>query len=145
MSMTNVFSSVFLCLVIELKGKWSIRQRRHFHSTPSVLIPHCRYSAISPHWYNHSLIYCLPKGEIMSEGLYFTHKYPFWRFMPKGEKVLAQSKRTAPPPISKSFKRSFSIDNEFWYISNWNNHFQKLVSKPLLNTKRRISLRGSFV
>jgi hypothetical protein len=25
----------------------------------------------------------------------------FWRFMPKGEKVLAQSKRTAPPPISK--------------------------------------------
>jgi hypothetical protein len=25
----------------------------------------------------------------------------FWRFMPKGEKVLAQSKRTTPPPISK--------------------------------------------
>jgi hypothetical protein len=25
----------------------------------------------------------------------------FWRFMPKGDKVLAQSKRTAPPPISK--------------------------------------------
>jgi hypothetical protein len=25
----------------------------------------------------------------------------FWRLMPKGEKVLAQSKRTAPPPISK--------------------------------------------
>jgi hypothetical protein len=25
----------------------------------------------------------------------------FWRFMPKGEKVLAQSKRTARPPISK--------------------------------------------
>jgi hypothetical protein len=25
----------------------------------------------------------------------------FWRFMPKGEKVLAQIKRTAPPSISK--------------------------------------------
>jgi hypothetical protein len=25
----------------------------------------------------------------------------FWRFMPKREKVLAQSKKTAPPPISK--------------------------------------------
>jgi hypothetical protein len=25
----------------------------------------------------------------------------FWRFMPKAEKVLAQSKRTAPPSISK--------------------------------------------
>jgi hypothetical protein len=45
--------------------------------------------------------------------------------MPKGEKVLAQSKRTAPPPISKSI----SI----------------LISKTLLNTERRISLRGSFV
>jgi hypothetical protein len=29
----------------------------------------------------------------------------FWRLMPKGERVLTQSKRTAPPPISK-----FSID-----------------------------------
>jgi hypothetical protein len=52
MSITNVFSSVLSCLVIELKGKWSIRQRRHFHSTPSVLSTLCRYSAISPHWYN---------------------------------------------------------------------------------------------
>jgi hypothetical protein len=32
----------------ELKGKWSIRQRRHFHSTPSVSSTLCRYSAISP-------------------------------------------------------------------------------------------------
>jgi hypothetical protein len=39
--------------------------------------------------------------ESLETGLYFTHKYPFWRFMPKGEKVLAQSKSTAPPPISK--------------------------------------------
>jgi hypothetical protein len=29
--------------------------------------------------------------------------------MPKGERVLAQSKRTAPPPISKNFKIKFSI------------------------------------
>jgi hypothetical protein len=29
--------------------------------------------------------------------------------MPKGERVLAQSKRTAPPPISKKFKIKFSI------------------------------------
>jgi hypothetical protein len=61
--------------------------------------------------------------------------------MPNGEKVLAQSKRTAPPPISKMYvafqiwikKRFFN-----WYVS-------KLISKTLLNTKRRISLRGSFV
>jgi hypothetical protein len=73
--------------------------------------------------------------------------------MPKGEKVLAQSKRTAPPTISKmkSFKfvlrKDFSISIFYWYIS-----FDiigipssKLISKTLLNTKRRISLRGSFV
>jgi hypothetical protein len=30
--------------------------------------------------------------------------------MPKGEKILAQSKRTAPPPISKVFKEVFN-----WY------------------------------
>jgi hypothetical protein len=37
----------------------------------------------------------------------------FWRFMPKGEKVLAQSKRTAPPPIFKNFelRKDFSIDD----------------------------------
>jgi hypothetical protein len=33
----------------------------------------------------------------------------FWRFMPKGEKELAQSKRTAPPPNSKIQKFSLSI------------------------------------
>jgi hypothetical protein len=45
MSMTNGFSSVFSCLVIELKGKWNIQQRRRFDSTPSVLSTLCRYSA----------------------------------------------------------------------------------------------------
>jgi hypothetical protein len=58
MSMTNVFPSVLLCLVIELKGNWSIRQRRRFHLTPSVLSTLCRYSAISSHWYNlHSYLF----------------------------------------------------------------------------------------
>jgi hypothetical protein len=37
-----------------------------------------------------------------SERAYISLKYPFWRFMTKEEKVLAQSKRTAPPPISEN-------------------------------------------
>jgi hypothetical protein len=37
----------------------------------------------------------------------------FWRLMPKGEKVLAQSKRTAPPPILKFLKRSFHLVSIF--------------------------------
>jgi hypothetical protein len=53
--MTKVFSSVILCLVIELKEKWSIQQRRRFHSTPLVFagIP-----PRSPLWYNlHSYLF----------------------------------------------------------------------------------------
>jgi hypothetical protein len=71
--------------------------------------------------------------------------------MPKGEKVLAQSKRTAPPPISKILVFQFGFKEVFsnWYlmceiISNWYTLF-KINIKTLLNTKRRISLRGSFV
>jgi hypothetical protein len=84
MSMTNVFSSVILCLVIELKGKWSIRQRRRFHSTPSVFagIPHH-----SPLWYNlHSYLFVCHWGQSQRAYISLT-SIRFWRFMPKGEKV----------------------------------------------------------
>ena len=62
--------------------------------------------------------------------------------MPKGEKVLAQSKRTAPPP---NFKMKFSN----WYLNVFSKGEKVLVfskiGKTLLNTKGRISFRGSFV
>jgi hypothetical protein len=64
--------------------------------------------------------------------------------MPKGEKVLAQSKRTAPPPIFKKFelRKDFSID-DFFSIGislefQIRTTLSKLISKTLLNTKRRI-------
>jgi hypothetical protein len=98
--MTNVFSSVFPSLVIELKGKWSIQQRRRFHSTPLIFadIPYC-----SPLWYNlHSSLFICHWGE-SKKGLYFTHKYQFLAIHAKGEKVWAQSKRTAPPPNFKKW------------------------------------------
>jgi hypothetical protein len=46
--------------------------------------------------------------KVVKKGLYFTLSIRFWRFMPKGEKVLAQSKRTAPPPNFKT--NDFQID-----------------------------------
>jgi hypothetical protein len=105
MSMTNVLSSVILCLVIELKGKWSIQQKRRFHST-SLVYAGIPYS--SPHWYNlHSYLFVYHWGE--SERAYISLKsIRFWRFMPKGEKVWAQSKRTAPSPNFKN--EVFQID-----------------------------------
>jgi hypothetical protein len=63
--------------------------------------------------------------------------------MPKGEKVLAQSKRTAPPPNSKNevFLKLISYcvqKGEKVLVSS-------KTCKTLLNAKRRILLRGSFV
>jgi hypothetical protein len=43
----------------------------------------------------------------------------FWRFMPKGEKVLAQSKRTAPPPIPKKVLFQSILKKFFKRFSNW--------------------------
>jgi hypothetical protein len=66
-----------------------------------------------------------------------------------GEKILAQSKRTAPPPISKSvsicIKEVFQLVSYFWSNFKLVWPLSKLISKTLLNTKRIILLRGSFV
>ena len=65
--------------------------------------------------------------------------------MSKGEKVLAQSKRTAPPPIFKiRVKKRFWNDEFFnWYlifdkISNWYTLFKNYCLKPSW------TLRGGF-
>jgi hypothetical protein len=127
-----------------LKGKWSLRRRQRLplHSI-KLLILHRRSAPLSVFGiiFTHILF---AKGGASSyrKGLIFHSSIRFWRFMPKGEKVLAQSKRTAPPP---NFKIKI-----FKLISYCVQKGEKvLVSskkfKTLLNTKRRISLRGSFV
>jgi hypothetical protein len=84
----------------------------------------------------------------------------FWRFMPKGERVLAQSKRIAPPPKKfKIFKRTFSIGILLSVIlqigmifsigisfskTSISIYFQLVPIKTLLKTKRRTSFRESF-
>jgi hypothetical protein len=148
MSMTNVFSSVFSCLVIELKGKWSIWQRRRFHSTPSVSSTLCRYSASSPIWYNlHSYIVC-QRGRERKKGLYFTHKYLFLVIHAKGGESISPKQKNRTTTNFKNIVFQIWVKKRFF---NWYLIFQigipssKLISKTLLNTKRRISLRGSVV
>jgi hypothetical protein len=148
--MTNVFSSVFSCLVIELKGKWSIRQRRRFHSTPSILSTLCRYSAISPQWYNlHSYIF-LEKGENLPRAHISLTKYPFLAIHAKGGESISpkQKDRTTTPISKKIFQNKFKFLNVFSIgIFEISILLRNSISigKTLLNTKRRISLRGSFV
>ena len=81
----------------------------------------------------------------LKKGLIFHSSICFWRFMPKGEKVLAQSKRTAPPPIFQT--NDFQLVN-FTLVSlcvlkgEQVVFFKTRYLKTLLNTKRRIDLGG---
>jgi hypothetical protein len=93
-----------------LKGKWSLRRRKGFHSTPSNYSSFAVAPQRSPIWYNlHSyLIY--QRGRKFEKGLIFHSKDSvFWRLMPKGERVLAQRKRTAPPRQFQNFSKQVSI------------------------------------
>jgi hypothetical protein len=87
-----------------LKGKWSLRRRQGFHFTLSVLFILRHHSTSLSLWYNLHSYLLVPMGE--KKG---SQSLRFWRLMPKGERVLAQSKRTAPPPNSKNFEIKFSI------------------------------------
>jgi hypothetical protein len=95
-----------------LKGNWSLRRRQRLplHSIDSLILCRCSgHLSIFGIIFTHILF---AKGEKVVKGLMFHSNIRFWRFMPNGEKVLAQSKRTAPPPIFKGFKMmNFSIDS----------------------------------
>jgi hypothetical protein len=74
-------------------------------------------------------------GESSFKGLIFHSSIHFWRFMPKGEKVLAQSKRTAPPPIFKKIRKgfkmmNFSIDILLYSKGGESNIFKIDILKP---------------
>jgi hypothetical protein len=108
---------VNIMLSHRLKGKWSPR-RRQKASTPLHRIIHP-----SPSLHNalqFGIIFppiLFTKGEKVCERAYISlTSIRFWRFMPKGEKVLAQSKRTAPPPISKICSLSICIKEVFLKI-----------------------------
>jgi hypothetical protein len=143
---------VYCMISHRLKGKKGVfRRRQGFHSTPSCYLHFTVTPHRSPIWYNlHSYIVCQRRRANIRAYISLT-SIGFWRFMPKGEKVLPQSKRTAPPPISKIMffqfvlKKFFEWVSYFWYNFKLVWPLSKLISKTLLNTKRRIYLRGSFV
>ena len=98
-----------------LKGNWSLRRRQRL-PLHSITHPSPSLRATLRLWYNLHSCFIRQRGESrFTKGLYLTQSIRFWRFMPKGEKVLAQSKRTAPPP---NFKRVFSIGMIFKLVSH---------------------------
>jgi hypothetical protein len=89
-------------------------------------------------------IYLFTIGE-KTKGLYFTHKYPFLAIHAKEGESISPKQKDCTTTNFKIFKEVFKWYCIFYILHKWYNHFQKLVTKTLLNTKRRISLRGSFV
>jgi hypothetical protein len=116
-----------------LKGKWSLRRRQSFHSTLSVLSTLRHRSTLSLHIgiIFHSYIICQRGETTYRKGLYFTLSICFWRYMPKGEKVLAQSKRTAPPPNFNILKTNdFQIGTLLCSKGGESSIFQIDILKP---------------
>jgi hypothetical protein len=102
-----------------------------------VLVTLCRYSAISPIGIIFHLYSFYKWGRKDKKG---SQSLRFWRLMPKGERVLAQSKRTAPPPFKKN---SWYISN--WYDFNWYIFKNSLsIYFQLISIKTLLKLRGEF-
>jgi hypothetical protein len=136
------------CIERELESSAKTKASTPLHNSSFAVTP----SNSLQLWYNlHS--YCVrQKGEkLVKEGFYFTQISIFGDSCQKGEKVLAQSKRTAPPgphhhPFAKGFKMmNFSIDILLYLKGGENSTFKNWYLKTLLNTKRRNLLRGGFV
>jgi hypothetical protein len=140
--MTNVFSSVFLYLVIELKGKWSIRQRRRFHSTPSYYL---LFAGIPPSLHIgiifHSYIVC-QRGENLKRA----HKVSvFGDSCQRGRSIRPKQKDRTTKFLIVFWKILLvllvylKLVFLYWEVS------QLVYPKTLLKAKRRILFRVSFV
>jgi hypothetical protein len=130
---------VHFMLSHRLKGKRSLRRRQRLplHSI-ELFILRRRSASLSNLGTIFTHMLFTIRGERKRAYISLT-SIRFWRCMPKGEKVLAQSKRTAPPSISKykvfqiCIKRKVVFD---WYlicdiISNWNTLFKINIKNPL--------------
>jgi hypothetical protein len=132
-------------LSLRLKGKWSIRRRHRFNSTSLVLSflagipPALQFGIIFTH------ILFAKGGEKVKRAYISLTSICFRRFIPKGEKVLAQSKDRTTTNFKHvvfqiCIKRRFFLIGILFLIelSNWYNPFQNLYLKPSW------TLRGEF-
>jgi hypothetical protein len=141
-----------------LKGNWSLRRRQRLplHSI-KLLILRRRSTQLS----NFGIIFTLILFTIGRESkrAYISLKYTFLAIHAKGGESISpkQKDRTTPKQKDRTatnfqnfeLRKDFSIDDfsidilliEFQIDTT----LSKLLSKTLLNTKRRILLRGSFV
>jgi hypothetical protein len=131
-----------------LKGKWSPRRRKGFHSTPSNYSSFADTPHRSPIWYNlHSYIVC-QRGRESKRAYISLTKYSFLAIHAKGGESISPKQKDRTTTnfknvffqfVLKKFSNWYLI---FYIISKLVWPLSKLTSKTLFNTKRRISLRG---
>jgi hypothetical protein len=150
--MANVFFKSISNLVIGvLKGNWSLRRRQRLPlRNSSFVVAPCHSPSLGERakglrlWYNlNSFIYD-QRGRKYFEG---SNDSVFGDSCQRGRKYEPKAKG---PHHHQFQKLCFSKSIFNWYLSycvqkGGKAAFQKLYIKTLLNTKRRISFRGSFV
>jgi hypothetical protein len=106
-----------------LKGKWSIRQRHRFHSTPSVLSflagipPALQFGIIFTH------ILFAKGGEKVTRAYISLTKYPFLAIHAKGGESISPKQKDRTTTNFKNvqfvFKKFFNWYLIFYIILNW--------------------------
>jgi hypothetical protein len=132
------------CISLRLKGKWSIRQRQNFHSTPSVLFTLCRYSTISPIGIIFHLFLFYQWGRKDKKG---SQTSLFFAINAKGGEILSPKQKDHTTNF-KNFQNddlclSFQL---VWYFQlvYLKDGISKLVSKYKFQLKPSWRLRGEF-
>jgi hypothetical protein len=102
---TNVLSSIFLCLALDLKEmEYSAKQ------TLSLQLWRCHLPFAATHvtlnWYDTSLIFLLPMGRKYKKGSQILR---FWRLMPKGEEVLSPKQKDCTTNFQNFHKILFQL------------------------------------
>jgi hypothetical protein len=140
---------VYFMLSHRLKGKCSLRRRQGFHSTHQIIHPSPSLCTALQFGIIFTPLLFTKGGERLKKGLYFTHKYPFLAIHAKGGESISPKQKDRTTTNFKNVFFQFVLKKFFQLISyflyNIGITSSKLISKTLLNTKRRISLRGSFV
>jgi hypothetical protein len=140
-----------------LKGKRSLRRRQRLPLHSIKLLFLCRRSApLSIFGIIVTHILFAKRGESSYKRAYISLKYPFLAIHAKGgESISPKQKDRTTTNFQKFelrkvfqmviFHDEFSIGILFLIEFQIGTSSSKLITKTLLNTKRRILLRGSFV
>jgi hypothetical protein len=101
-----------------LKGKWSLRRRQGFYSTPSNYSSFAVTRTVLQFGIIFTSILFTKGGESLKKGLYFTHKYPFLAIHAKGGESISPKQKDRTTTNFKNVVFQICIKIRFfkWYL-----------------------------